>query len=41
MTESETGGSVTVSDQLLIARLDATCVNVGAVSESGEPAKPA
>ena len=41
MTESETGGSVTVSDQLFIARLDAICVNVGLVSVSGEPVKPA
>ena len=40
-TESETGGSVTVSDQLFIAMLDATCVNLGLVSESGEPVKPA
>ena len=40
-TEIETGGRVTVSDQLFIARLDATSVNVGLVSASGEPLKPA
>lgn len=34
---SETGGSVTVSDQFLIWMLLATCVNVGFVSASGEP----
>lgn len=36
-TVSETGGSVTVSDQFLIWMLLATCVNVGFVSASGEP----
>ena len=36
-TESETGGSVTVSDQFLIWMLLSTCVKVGFVSVSGEP----